>query len=113
MRLHRIAVAFIFLSSLPAAGADIKSEQKSGPIGFIAGLAPYQRPAGSPAIREFANAEAWRARAMRGVVDPPPAGLGFLKSQGAWYTPFGEPGMPGYYDLRGFHRRASGTQPPR
>ena len=29
--------------------------------------------------------------------------LALLDRQGAWYTPFNLPGMPGYYDLRQWH----------
>ncbi len=39
----------------------------------------------------------------------PPASLVRMKgSQGEWYTPFSRPGMPGPYDLRGWHRPADG-----
>ena len=34
---------------------------------------------------------------------PPGSIVKFLADQGAWYTPFTHPGMPGYYDLRGMH----------
>lgn len=70
----------------------------------VAGLAPYQRPADAPVIKEFARDDAWRANALRGVSQPPPTSiLKFLDFQGAWYTPFTHPGMPGPYDLRGMH----------
>jgi hypothetical protein len=70
----------------------------------VAGLAPYQRPADAPAIKQFAPGESWRAAALRGV-EPPPAEsvLRMLDSQGAWFTPFIRPGMPGPYDLRRLH----------
>jgi len=69
-------------------------------VGFVAGLAPYQRPEGAPVIKDFTPDPAWRARASTGVVAPAPASLRFLDDQGAWYTPFNHPGGPGYYDLR-------------
>ena len=68
--------------------------------GFVAGLAPHQRPEGAPAIKEFTSDPAWRARALTGASAPVPASLRFLDDQGAWYTPFNHPGGPGYYDLR-------------
>ena len=71
--------------------------------GFVAGLAPYQRPEGAPVIKEFTPDPAWRARALTGVSAPVPASLRFLDDQGAWYTPFNHPGGPGYYDLRQWH----------
>ncbi len=70
---------------------------------FVAGLIPNQRPAGAPVIREFAPGAEWRSRALRGVSEPIPDNLDFLDNQGAWYTPFTQPGMPGYYDLRKLH----------
>jgi hypothetical protein len=76
---------------------------------FIAGLAPYQRPQLAPMIRAFEPTPDWRARALFGVSEPRPASLGFLDRQGAWYTPFDRPGMPGYYDLRGWHSKAGET----
>ena len=70
----------------------------------VAGLAPYERPAGAPVIRNPVLTPEQRAQATRGIAQPLPAGLGFLADQGAWYTPFTHPGMPGYYDIRGLHR---------
>ena len=79
---------------------------------FVAGLAPYQRPEGAPAIREFAADAAWRVRALTGIGAPVPASLGFLDHQGAWYTPYNHPGMPGYYDLRQWHQGGAGSGKP-
>ena len=70
----------------------------------VAGLAPYERPAGAPAIKESERGDAWRSTALRGVAQPVPESVTrFLDHQGAWYTPFTRPGMPGPYDLRGMH----------
>jgi hypothetical protein len=73
---------------------------------FVAGLAPHQRPKGAPTIREFASDPSWRAQALTGIAEPVPPSLGFLSNQGAWYTPFNRPGMPGYYDLRQWYGNA-------
>ena len=73
---------------------------------FVAGLAPNQRPVGAPVIEEFAPSSDWRSQLLAGVSEPIPASLDFIDSQGAWYTPFNQPGMPGYYDLRNLHHRA-------
>jgi hypothetical protein len=71
---------------------------------FVAGLAPNQRPTGAPVIREFAPSADWRTQSLTGVSETIPASIGnFIDSQGAWYTPFNQPGMPGYYDLRNWH----------
>ena len=75
-------------------------------VEFVAGLAPNQRPAGAPVIQEFAPSADWRSQSLAGVSEPIPASLDFIDSQGAWYTPFNQPGMPGYYDLRNLHHRA-------
>lgn len=70
--------------------------------GFVAGLEPSARPATAPVITTFAPADAWKAQALRGIREPH-TGLGFLKDQGAWYTPFNRPNLPGRYDIRGLH----------
>jgi hypothetical protein len=91
----------------PNGGGYHASESAKGSIDipsihFVAGLLPNQRPAGAPVIREFAPDTHWRVQALAGVSEPIPP-LGFIDSQGAWYTPFNHPGMPGYYDLRNWH----------
>ena len=78
-------------------------------VGFVAGLAPHQRPEGAPVIKDFTPDPAWRARALTGVSAPVPASLQFLDHQGAWYTPFNHPGWPGYYDLRQWFGGATQT----
>lgn len=74
-----------------------------GNEGFVAGLRPFERPAGAPVIVSFEQSEAWKAKALRGVGEPQ-SGVGFLKDQGAWYTPFNRANMPGRYDIRGLHK---------
>ena len=81
-------------NSLPAASIE-----------FVAGLVPNQRPADAPVIEESAPSSDWRAQALAGVSAPIPASLDFIDSQGAWYTPFNQPGMPSYYDLRNLHHK--------
>ncbi len=73
---------------------------------WVAGVTPNQRPANAPVIRVFSPGAAWRARALTGISEPIPASLDFLNQQGAWYTPFTQPGMPGYYDLRNWRGEA-------
>ncbi|QLQ26068.1 MAG: hypothetical protein HZT41_15525 [Dechloromonas sp.] len=84
------------------AGANVLAE---APV-FVAGLAPYQRPADAPVITVFEQTPEWQARAMRGIT-PPPTGIDFLKYQGAWYTPFIHPNLTGRYDIRGLHADAA------
>lgn len=72
-------------------------------IGFVAGLVPNQRPENAPIIRELAANDQRRNRALTGISEPIPASLDFIEDQGAWYTPFNQPGMPSYYDLRNWH----------
>ena len=69
----------------------------------IAGLAPWERPAGAPVIGEMAKDGEWYVRALHGVQPPYPASLRFLEDEGAWYTPFIRPGMTGPYDIRHWH----------
>ena len=69
----------------------------------IAGTQPSERPAGAPVILEVQKPEGWYTRALTGVSQPYPFSLRFLEDQGNWYTPFIRPGMPGYYDIRGWY----------
>lgn len=68
----------------------------------VAGLQPYQRPAGAPVVERFEQSEAWKARALKGIGEPR-TGVDFLKDQGAWYTPFNRPNLRGRYDIRQLH----------
>lgn len=72
----------------------------------VAGLAPFERPEGAPVVTEFRPSPEWRAKALQGVSAPIPPSLKFLDDQGAWYSPFLQPGMPGRYDIRGWHAKA-------
>lgn len=91
-KLSRIFIFGLFFQSTVAlANAD-----------HIAGLLPDQRPAGAPVIAKFEATDAWKAQALRGIAEPH-NGLGFLKDQGTWYTPFIHPNLPGRYDIRGLH----------
>ncbi|MBL8399265.1 MAG: hypothetical protein JNL84_14175 [Candidatus Accumulibacter sp.] len=93
--------AKFFFSTLAVAVAVIPtSAALAAPI---AGLAPYQRPVDAPVIQKFEHPPTWNERALHGITEPVPASFKWLQDQGAWYTPFNLPGMPGYYDLRGWH----------
>lgn len=70
---------------------------------YIAGVNPSSRPEAAPVITQYAKDAAWYEEALRGVERPYPASLQFLEDQGAWYTPFNRPGMPGVYDIRNLH----------
>ncbi len=74
----------------------------------VAGLMPWQRPAQAP--RLTADPPLDRKVALHGVSEPIPASLKFLDDQGSWYTPFTQPGMPGPYDLRGWHVAPPSTE---
>lgn len=73
----------------------------------IAGLAPFERPEGAPVVTEFRLSPEWRTNALQGVSAPIPPTLKFLDDQGAWYSPFIQPGMSGRYDIRGWHAKAA------
>lgn len=75
--------------------------------GFVAGTAPDRRPPGAPAITAYEKSDAWFAAARRGVLQPYPKSLDFLKDQGGWFNPFTRPGMTGPYDIRGWHREGA------
>lgn len=70
----------------------------------IAGVRPYERPAGAPALRA-SDRDRSEQRQFRGVATPYPASLRFVANHGGWFTPFTEPGMTGRYDLRGYHNQ--------
>jgi len=70
----------------------------------IAGLNPYERPAGAPVITSYDKAGDWYTKALTGVSQPYPGSLRFLEDQGPWNTPFNKPGMTGPYDIRGWHK---------
>ena len=76
-------------------------------IASVAGLAPFERPERAPVLSDFQQTGEWRAKALRGISEPLPPSLKFIDSQGAWYTPFDQPGMLGPYDLRGWHGKAA------
>lgn len=97
---RRWIAAALMLGSTFAVAADTPP-----PTYPVAGLAPYARPAGAPTIREFTVSSETLARWLHGIEGDRATGLGFLNNQGAWYTPFTHPGMPDYYDIRGWHRK--------
>jgi hypothetical protein len=103
---HQVVPALL-AATLFLASSDMTLAAEPAAASFVAGLAPHQRPQGAPTIREFVQDSSWRTRALTGVVTPVPASLAFLDNQGAWYTPFNRPGMPGYYDLRQWHDGAA------
>ena len=70
----------------------------------IAGIEPSQRPAGAPLIEWVQHDQAWFEHALTGIQKPYSRSLYFLDNQGNWYTPFNRPGMPGRYDIRGWHQ---------
>lgn len=70
---------------------------------YIAGVEPSMRPAGAPTITEFVKPAGWYEKALHGVSQPYPASLKFLENVGGWWEPFGNPGMHGHYDIRGWH----------
>lgn len=69
----------------------------------IAGVNPSQRPEGAPKIVTVNRTGEWYRAALHGVTRPYPYSLRFLEDQGNWHIPFNRPGMPGRYDIRGWH----------
>lgn len=95
-RTHLFLVAAFTIASASAAVAEYP----------VAGVTPNQRPAGAPTITKFEKSDAWRKQYFRGVVAPYPASVvADERDQGGWYTPFNHPGMPGLYDIRGWHAK--------
>lgn len=70
----------------------------------ISGVNPATRPTSAPVITEFKKDGDWYVQALSGVTPPYPVSLKFLEDQGAWFNPFIRSGMPGPYDIRGWHK---------
>ena len=67
----------------------------------VAGLAPNMRPAEAPTVTAPLAQD---AAPLHGISKPTPESVEkFMRDQGNWYTPFTVPGMPGPYDIRGWH----------
>ena len=96
-RLHKTITGLATLIGLLGAAAASLADYP------VAGTAPHQRPEGAPVIESVDKDQAWYAHALTGVSKPYPESLNFLENQGNWYTPFAVPGMPGPYDIRGWH----------
>lgn len=63
-----------------------------------------ERPKNAPVITMVEHGDDWYMQALYGISKPYPRTLGFLYSQGDWYTPFNKAGMPAPYDIRGWHK---------
>lgn len=93
---HRAFLIALVFAALSAANTPAQAQQ-------VAGVNPSMRPEQAPVISEFIKDGDWYERALTGITSPYPASLKFLEDQGAWFNPFLRPGMPGPYDLRGWH----------
>lgn len=71
----------------------------------IAGLKPDQRPEAAPVARTEAVDPAIKNVRLTGISTPLPGNVERIAEQGNWYSPMFKPGMPGPYDLRGWHGR--------
>ncbi len=98
----KILRRFVFVSLLVVGQIGVTAPAFSQ---HIAGVEPSVRPVDAPVISEFKKDGAWYGLALTGVTPPYPASLRFLEDQGAWFNPFIHPGMPGPYDIRGWHDR--------
>lgn len=83
-------------------GIFLASTAAHAETGLVSGLKPHERPANAPLIASFEASSTFQAQALRGIGEPQ-TGVGFLKDQGAWYTPFNRPNLPGKYDIRKLH----------
>ena len=94
--LKTLSCLFIFFS---VSSATAESEYP------IAGVTPWERPAGAPIIQWVQRDKAWFEKALTGISQPYPRSLFFLDNQGNWYSPFNRPGMLPPYDLREWHQQ--------
>jgi len=98
----RIARGVMLGAALACAGGSAAGASSDV---FIAGVRPFERPAGAPVVKEYRKDAEWYRRALTGISQPYPWSLKFLEDQGPWYTPFIHPGMLPPYDIRGWHRK--------
>lgn len=97
-----IALALGGTFALPGANAAAPEAEAVRYYPYVNGY-PHSRPANAPTAT-FERPLSWYATALTGISKPYPYSLMFLDNQGAWYTPFSRPGMPGYYDIRSLHK---------
>lgn len=69
----------------------------------VAGLKPDRRPEGAPVVRMAPVDTAGKGARLTGISQPWPGNVERVAEQGSWYSPMFRPGMPGPYDLRGWH----------
>lgn len=106
---HGRGAGVVLVSALLLAlGTSVQAAPEA--VAPVAGLQPFARPAGAPVIQQFSADAAWQKKALTGI-DAPHTGLGFLKDQGAWFTPFMHPGLKGGYDIRGLHAAREQARP--
>lgn len=109
-------LAALLVALVVGAGCRKKAEsydQKDEPVAHghdVVLTAPSGTSVVQPTPPPKPGTEARKARALHGI-DGPTKNLEFLDDQGSWYTPFDHPGMPGPYDLRGWHERPAGSEP--
>ena len=90
--------------SLACCGLLLPTHAISAEQPFVAGLTPYQRPAGFPVLTTPPAFLVRSAQATHGISAPVPESISnFLKYQGAWYTPFSRPGAKQPYDIRSWY----------
>lgn len=77
----------------------------------VAGLKPFERPAGAPKVAEKPRSAEQLAQDLRGVSAPIPGNLqNVAATTGNWYSPLRLRGMPPPYDPRGLHGTAQPAQ---
>jgi len=70
---------------------------------YVAGLHPYQRPAGAPQVTEAYRTPEQLERALYGVERPIPGNVEAIAATGNWWVSLRQPGMTHPYDLRNWH----------
>lgn len=91
-------VAFTAMGLGLLVSAQIQAE--SAPI---AGLHPYERPAGAPVQTERPVTRVQLGHWMHGISEPYPGNVTTIAASGHWWLPLRGPGMTPPYDLRAWH----------
>lgn len=98
----RTPIAAILLGSTVAFAAP----------GFVAGLVPDQRPAGTPVKADSPPTSEQMARYLKGVEGTPPGNVTHIVGTGNWWVPMRHPGMTPPYDPRGWHTSTPAAAAP-
>lgn len=113
MKLILVVVASLLsgMAAAQAPGASAPAAATPAASAPIAGLQPYQRPAGAPVVADAPATPEQMSRWLRGVSAPHPGNVDAIAATGHWWVPLRGPGMTPPYDPRGWHEGSAAAAP--